>query len=203
MDNSCKTAMAASVAGGYLLGRTKKAKLALGIAMFLSGRRLKLAPADLAAAGMRQLSDNPQLAGLRDQVRDELFGAVKTAASAAMDRQVSTLTDSLRERTAPPAAGGKKEGSGDEAPEDADENEQEPEQQEDDEAEATEEPSRRKSAQSRGGGKDSGGGPARETKRSQAKHAPAKRTPAKRPAAKRSGSGSADAQHARSTRSGR
>lgn len=114
--------MAAAVAGGYMLGRTKKAKLALGLAMFAAGRRIKLSPGDLAAAGMRQLTENPQLAGLREQVREDLYGAAKTAAAAAVDRQVTSLTGSLRDRTDALAKlheqGGSKE---DEEPADEDE----------------------------------------------------------------------------------
>ncbi len=164
--------MAAAVAGGYFLGRTKKAKLALGLAMFAAGRRLKLSPGDLAAAGMRQLTENPQLAGLRDQVRDDLLGAVKTAATAAVDRQVSSLSGSLRDRTEAMAKlheqGGPSEDE--EAEEDEDEGQEADEDYEDYEDEAEdegyeEEPPRPKPK-----------------KRAAAKKAPAKKTPGRHPA---------------------
>lgn len=133
--------MAAAVAGGYFLGRTKKAKLALGLAMFAAGKRLKLSPGDLAAAGMRQLTENPQLAGLRDQVREDLYGAVKTAAAAAVDRQVSSLTGSLRDRTEAMAnlheQGGSQE---DEEPEDGEPEEGADVDEDEDEAEYEDEP---------------------------------------------------------------
>lgn len=99
MESSGKTTMAAAMAGGYLLGRTKKAKLALGLVMLVAGRRLKLAPADLAMAGARQVAETVDLAALREQVGEQLVGTIKTAASAAVDRQVASMVGSLRERS--------------------------------------------------------------------------------------------------------
>jgi hypothetical protein len=99
MENSGKTTMAAAMAGGYLLGRTKKAKLALGLVMLVAGRRLKLAPADLAMAGARQVAEAVDLGALREQVGEQLVGTIKTAASAAVDRQVASMVGSLRERS--------------------------------------------------------------------------------------------------------
>lgn len=99
MESSGKTTMAAAMAGGYMLGRTKKAKLALTLAMLVAGRRLKLAPADLAVAGVRQVADTVDLGALREQVGEQLVGTIKTAASAAVERQVASLVGALRERT--------------------------------------------------------------------------------------------------------
>lgn len=44
MNNSCKTAVATAVAGGYVLGRTRKAKAAFAIATLIAGRRIGLSP---------------------------------------------------------------------------------------------------------------------------------------------------------------
>ncbi|MFD0459966.1 hypothetical protein ACFQ2H_37365 [Streptomyces violaceoruber] len=49
--NDSRTAMAAAVAGGYLLGRTKKAKLAFAVGSYLVGRRVGLSPARCSARG--------------------------------------------------------------------------------------------------------------------------------------------------------
>lgn len=163
--------MAAAMAGGYVLGRTKKAKLAFGLAMFVAGRRLKLSPGDLAAAGMRQLAENPQLAGLREQMRGDLYGAVKTAAAAAMDRQVSSLTDSLRQRTEAMAP------SADEAEPGGQEEEQDQEQEEEREDEPRDE--------------DEGG----TEKEPQHKRRPPARTAAKRTSAKRATTKRTSAKH--------
>lgn len=148
MENSGKTTVAAAMAGGYLLGRTKKAKLALGLVMLVAGRRLKLAPADLAVAGVRQVADTVDLGALREQVSEQLVGAVKTAASAAVDRQVASMVGSLRGRSdalsglgdAAAAAAGehgakKKAGEEQEEPEAADDGEHGAENKEDEEQE--------------------------------------------------------------------
>jgi len=201
METSCKTAVGAAVAGGYVLGRTKKAKLALGLVMFVAGRRLS--PAELAAAGMRQLAENPQLAGLRDQVRDELPAAVKSAASEAMGRQVSSLAGSLHDRTgALSGLGGAEDAEEDRDGQDEEEahaENEEPEQDESEEDESEEDESdkdesdkdepekgKQHAARDRRGTR-SGGTAARARKTSKkepAKRAPAKRAPAKRAASK-------------------
>ncbi|WP_335980320.1 hypothetical protein [Streptomyces sp. CA2R106] len=99
-DSSCKTAIAAAVAGGYLLGRTRKAKTAIVIGTFLAGRRFPLSPAGLAAEGLRRLREHPQLDELRAQIKDELYMAASKAASSSADRGFSSLAGALRERGA-------------------------------------------------------------------------------------------------------
>ncbi|MER5387364.1 histone protein, partial [Streptomyces sp. NPDC002688] len=49
MDDKEKVVLAAAVVGGYVLGRTKKGRLALSIATYLAGRRFGLEPRQLAA----------------------------------------------------------------------------------------------------------------------------------------------------------
>lgn len=93
MNGTMKTGLA--LAGGYLLGRTKKAKLAIGFGMFLAGKKLPLDPKELG----RLLSTSPALAGLSDQVRGELVDATKSAASSALTTRMTGLADSLHERT--------------------------------------------------------------------------------------------------------
>ncbi|MFE3683157.1 hypothetical protein ACFXPM_07915 [Streptomyces sp. NPDC059095] len=93
MNDNAKIGVA--VAGGYLLGRTKKARLALGLGMYLAGKKLSLDPKQLR----QMVMDNPVLSGLGDQVRTELVGATKSAATAALTRRAGSLADSLRDRT--------------------------------------------------------------------------------------------------------
>lgn len=69
MDDTAKATLAAAVVGGYVLGRTKKGRLALTIATYLAGRRFGLEPRQLAAEGMRRLGEMPQFAGLQDQLK--------------------------------------------------------------------------------------------------------------------------------------
>lgn len=85
----------AALVGGYLLGRTKKAKLALGFGMFLLGKKIDLDPRQLG----RMLADSPALSSLNDQVRKELVDATKTAATKAVTQRAGSLADSLQQRT--------------------------------------------------------------------------------------------------------
>ncbi|MEV6262668.1 hypothetical protein AB0M42_18255 [Streptomyces sp. NPDC051784] len=88
------TKIGTALVGGYLLGRTKKAKLAIGFGMFLAGKKLSLDPQQLG----KLVAQSPVLSGLTDQVRKELLGATKNAASSALTRRVNHLSDSLSER---------------------------------------------------------------------------------------------------------
>jgi hypothetical protein len=99
MDNSCKAAVSAAIAGGYLLGRTRNAKLAFAVATYLAGRRFSLSASQLAHEGLRQLKEHPDLADLREQVRDELLTA-RSAASGSVDRRFASMASALRERGA-------------------------------------------------------------------------------------------------------
>jgi hypothetical protein len=97
--NEMKVAMAAAAAGGYLLGRTKKGKLALVVGSYLAGRRLGVSPAQLLSQGLARLQEAPQFQELSDQVRGELLQAGRTAVSSAANRRITGLADALRDRT--------------------------------------------------------------------------------------------------------
>lgn len=98
MDSTPKTAMAAGAAGGYLLGRTKKGKLALALGLMLLARRLGITPQELVKKGMEQISNTPELAKLGDQVREELMEAVRTAVTSTVNRRIDGLSETLRAR---------------------------------------------------------------------------------------------------------
>ncbi|MFI1933021.1 hypothetical protein [Streptomyces sp. NPDC020330] len=91
----------AALVGGYLLGRTKKAKLALGFGMFLLGKKVDLDPRQIG----RLLADSPVLGSLNDQVRKELVDATRTAATKAVTQRAGSLADSLQQRTQALGAG--------------------------------------------------------------------------------------------------
>lgn len=91
--------MAAAVAGGYLLGRTKKAKLAFAVGSYLVGRRVGLSPGQVLGQGLGSLQRSPQFQKLSDQVRGELLTATRAAVTAAANRRLTGLADSLRDRT--------------------------------------------------------------------------------------------------------
>lgn len=87
--------IAVAITGGYLLGRTKKAKLAIGLGMLLAGKKITLDPQQLA----RAVADSPLLSGLNAQARKELTGAAKKAATSALSTRMNGLADSLHDRT--------------------------------------------------------------------------------------------------------
>ncbi|MEU7406273.1 hypothetical protein AB0B09_34450, partial [Streptomyces sp. NPDC044948] len=70
--NDSRTAMAAAVASGYLLGRTKKAKLAFAVGSYLVGRRAGLSPGQVLSQGLGGLQRTPQFPVVR-RVRLALF----------------------------------------------------------------------------------------------------------------------------------
>ncbi|GGL65031.1 hypothetical protein GCM10010129_05710 [Streptomyces fumigatiscleroticus] len=97
--NDSRAAMAAALAGGYLLGRTKKAKLAFAVGSYVVKRRFGLTPAQLLSEGLGRLQQAPRFRELSDQVRGELLTAGRTAVSAAAERRLTGLADALRDRT--------------------------------------------------------------------------------------------------------
>ncbi|OWA13593.1 hypothetical protein B9W62_02495 [Streptomyces sp. CS113] len=107
--NDSRTAMAAAVAGGYLLGRTKKAKLAFAVGSYLVGRRVGLSPGQVLGQGLGSLQRAPQFQELSDQVRGELMAAGRAAVTAAANRRLTGLADSLRERTDALAGAGRRD----------------------------------------------------------------------------------------------
>ncbi|MGW1109088.1 histone protein [Streptomyces sp. NPDC002540] len=191
MDDTAKVALAAAVVGGYVLGRTKKGRLALTIATYLAGRRFGFEPRQLAAEGMRRLGEIPQFAELQEQLKGEVFDAGRKAVAAAADRGMSSLADTLSDRT---ARLGEKQDEGDEEeyePEEGGaeyEEEEEPEEEEEEPEER--QPKRPRSslqpAQPRGGAARKKAAPARGEKPRTAKKSAARKTaPPKKTAAKK------------------
>ncbi|MFC0599892.1 ABC transporter substrate-binding protein [Streptomyces palmae] len=84
----------AAVLGGYVLGRTKKAKLALSIGSLLAGRHIRAG--QLGGA----LGRAPLLGGVDERVRGELLSAGKAAATSVMTSSAERLADTLHDRTA-------------------------------------------------------------------------------------------------------
>ncbi|MFE9096242.1 ABC transporter substrate-binding protein [Streptomyces sp. NPDC007264] len=84
----------AAVLSGYVLGRTKKAKLALSLGALLAGSRIK--PGQLG----KVMEESPFLSNVSQQVRTELAGASKAAATSVLTAKADSLADALHERTA-------------------------------------------------------------------------------------------------------
>ncbi|MEU6219346.1 hypothetical protein ABZ845_17785 [Streptomyces sp. NPDC047022] len=98
--------IAVALVGGYLLGRTKKAKMAMGLGLFLAGKKLDLDPRRVG----KLIANSPALDGLNQQVRTELVEATRSAATEALTQRAAGLATSLARRTealdAPGADGG-------------------------------------------------------------------------------------------------
>src|SRR3954469_1142427 len=96
MNSAAK--LGAGVAGGYLLGRTKKLKLAIGLGAWLMGKRLQMSPGQLAMQGLGQLRQSPEFGEITDRLRNEVGGAGRKALSAAASSRMESLADRLRDR---------------------------------------------------------------------------------------------------------
>ncbi|MEU6244629.1 hypothetical protein [Streptomyces sp. NPDC047024] len=141
MTKNAKIAVA--LVGGYVLGRTKKAKLALGLGMFLAGKKLDLDPRRVG----KLIANSPALGGLNDQVRSQLVDATRTAATEALTQRAAGLATSLARRTeALQDPAGVTDAGQDDDVDDAD----------DVDTSAEEEPARRKSSGSNGRSNDGG-----------------------------------------------
>ncbi|MFC8343687.1 DNA primase [Streptomyces sp. NPDC057280] len=171
-----------AVGAGYVLGRTKKMKLAFAVGTLVAGKRMQLSPRALADLVSGQLRDNPQFKEIGDQLREDLRGVGKAASGAMVERQLDALADRLHGRTAQvrdQLAGalpdGSAAGSGkDEA--DDEENDRETDEYDEDEAyeESGDEPEAERDE------------PEPPRKKAAAKKAPAKKTAAKKAPAKKS-----------------
>ncbi|WP_037837892.1 hypothetical protein [Streptomyces sp. NRRL S-337] len=197
MNERTKIMLAAAMAGGYVLGRTKKGRLALTAASYLAGRQSGLDPRQLVSDGVRKLGDIPQVADLGDQLRGEVMDAGRKALTSAATRQLASLAETLQDRTrrlqlGPEEYEDEEEEEYEEEPEEEDEepeeeeeeeeegahdreDEEEPDEEEPDEEEEDEEPPRR------GGGARGERAP---EKKIAGKQAPAKKAAKKAPARK-------------------
>lgn len=89
-----------AVGAGYILGRTKKLKLAFAVGTIVAGKRLNLGPRAVADLVSGQLRNNPQFKELGDQLRQDLRGVGGAATGALVERQLDSLADGLHDRTA-------------------------------------------------------------------------------------------------------
>ncbi|MCM3299757.1 DNA primase [Streptomyces pseudogriseolus] len=105
-----RTGLGLAIGAGYLLGRTKKLKMALAVGGLVAGKKLNLSPRAVADLVAQQLRDNPQFKELGDQLKGDLRGAGKAASGALVERQISSLADRLHGRTA--AVRGRLDGAG-------------------------------------------------------------------------------------------
>ncbi|MES4889568.1 DNA primase [Streptomyces sp. NPDC096012] len=175
-----RTTLGLAVGAGYLLGRTKKLKLALAVGSLVAGKKLNLSPKMIADVVSQQLKNNPQFKEIGDQLRQDLRGVGKAASGAMVERQMNTLADRLHGRTA--QMRDELSGVAPDLGDDENEDEGEPRDEAGDDEDTGEERSGRGQRSGReDDDRDRGDGPPRKRV---AKKAPAKKGVAKAPAKK-------------------
>ncbi|MFI2506867.1 DNA primase [Streptomyces sp. NPDC018972] len=172
-----RTGLGLAIGAGYLLGRTKKLKMALAVGGMVAGKKLNLSPRMVADVVSQQLRNNPQFKELGDQLRGDLRGVGKAASGALVERQLDSFADRLHGRTADMrdrlTGGGPKDDAEAEHAEDAEAEDREPADEP-----APERPARKAAAEKAPGKK------AAPVKKAAAKKtAPAKKAAAKKTAA--------------------
>ncbi|MGI5366324.1 DNA primase [Streptomyces sp. A244] len=204
-----RTGLGLAIGAGYLLGRTKKLKMAMAVGGLVAGKKLNLSPRMVADLLQQQLRNNPQFKEIGDQLRQDLRGVGKAASGAMVERQIDALADRLHGRTAQvrDQLSGVVPGGQDDDAEDAEYEDEEPEEaedsgQEEEEPEASgadedEEPEEAEDSgqdeeepEASGADEDE-----EEAEEPEAKKAPAKKAPAKK-AAKKTPAGKAPAKKA-------
>jgi len=81
MDASTRAALVVSAAAGYVVGRTKTEKLALGLLSLMTGRALD--PTDRIGRGIRNLAENPQI----EQFSESLTRALSERTRSLLDSE--------------------------------------------------------------------------------------------------------------------
>ncbi|MET7992830.1 hypothetical protein ABZU76_18255 [Amycolatopsis sp. NPDC005232] len=156
--------MAIGVAAGYLLGRTKKGRLALMIAAAGATGKAGVSPTKLVQGGLKQLGSSAEIGQLTSLARDELLSAAKAAAVTAASGKIESLSERLQDGSA--LTRGKKSKANDEhnaTPQDEDEAEVVDEDEDEDQEEPEpEKPQRRRAAARRS---SDGDGDGRQTQR--------------------------------------
>ncbi|MDF3145630.1 MULTISPECIES: DNA primase [unclassified Streptomyces] len=218
-----------AVGAGYVLGRTKKMKLAFAVGTLVAGKRMHLSPRAVTDMVSQQLQNNPQFKEIGEQLREDLRGVGGAASSALVERRLDALADRLHGRTAEmreqlsgavptPDLGAQDEESDEETEATEDEEPRaEDEDRESDEPEGHEESEESEEAEEEPEDEEPSGKAAskraapKKTAKKAAKKAPAKKTAAKKKttagrtapkkaAAKRSGTGKSAARKTTGTR---
>jgi septal ring-binding cell division protein DamX len=179
-----RTGLGLAIGAGYLLGRTKKLKMAMAVGGLVAGKKLNLSPRMVADLLQQQLRNNPQFKEIGDQLRGDLRGVGKAASGAMVERQMDALADRLHGRTAKvrDQVTGVVPGGQDEDAEDAEYEDEEPEAEEpeDSGADEDEEPEAEEPEDSGADEEED----EEEDEEPEAKKAPAKKAPAKKAAKK-------------------
>jgi hypothetical protein len=93
----CGSQTAVAIAGGYLLGRSRKTQLAVLIALMAAGGRLPVDPGELLRRTPLGAEGGP-LDKLTGDLRTQLVDAGKSVAMAAASSRIDSLSDKLQQR---------------------------------------------------------------------------------------------------------
>ncbi|PXY19055.1 hypothetical protein [Prauserella muralis] len=176
--------VAVAVGAGYLLGRSRKGRLALMLAAASATGKVG-GPGALLRQGAGKLASSPELGQITESVKGDLLGAARSAAMSAATERIGSLNERLASGGAPRRGGADDEqddtgqepetaeqGTEREAEADYDEadagDEQEPEPESDSDEEQRRPVRRRRSAQPRSSGQSRGStqrAPVRRTRR--------------------------------------
>jgi len=187
-----RTALGLAIGAGYVLGRTKKMKMALAVGSLVAGKKLNLSPRALADLANQQLKNNPQFKEIGDQLREDLRGVGKAASGAMAERQMNALADRLHGRTSQvrDRLSGVVPGTGSEDSEGADDTEprddaEDTDEEQEDEQDGAEESGGRQEDREAASEDERPEPRKRAAKKAPAKKAPAKKAPAKKASAKK------------------
>ncbi|MEU8605441.1 DNA primase [Streptomyces parvulus] len=174
-----------AVGAGYLLGRTKKLKLAVAVGTMVAGKKMNLTPKGIAELVSTQLQNNPQFKEIGDQLRTDLRGVGKAASGAMVERQIDALANRLHGRTAEvrdqlSGVTSQVPGVGSDDSEVSEDSEEYDERDDDERAERDDD-----DRDERDDDRREAEAPRKSARKAPAKKAPAKKAPAKKTAAKR------------------
>ncbi|HVV12793.1 hypothetical protein [Amycolatopsis sp.] len=141
--------MAVAVGAGYLLGRTKKMRLALMIAAAGATGRAGTSPQALLRNGLKELGASAELGKVTDIARDQLLGAAKAAAVTAASSRIEALNARIQDGAGKRSKDREEEPPAEDEADDENENEDAAEEAEQDDEE--ERPARRRGSRSRKG----------------------------------------------------
>lgn len=90
-----KAEVALAVGAGYMLGRTRRMKMALMLAAAGATGRFPGGPRDLLERGTKMLAGSAEAAKIGETIREDLVGAAKAAAVTAASQRIDSLSNRL------------------------------------------------------------------------------------------------------------
>lgn len=88
----------AAAVGGYLLGRKKKLKMAIGLGLYLGAKKLDIKPQQFVQGLVKEVSSLPGVNELKEQSKEQLLDAGKSAAGDLLGKWAGDLAESLNNK---------------------------------------------------------------------------------------------------------